>query len=113
MLCKNCGAGLAGNAKFCDACGAQTEAERADIQARTIATRRENPPPYKKNAVILTIMFCTLFPGLMFLFGEGEPVPLIVGCAMAALFTAFAWIACMYSYNKYMKSSDSHDINRK
>ena len=113
MFCKNCGAKLDDNAKFCDACGTQTAAEQAKIQDQTINVRQENPPPYKKNAVILTIMFCVLFPGVGWLLSEGEPVFVGIMCGVAGAFTALTWIACMYSYNKYMKSSDSHDINRK
>ena len=113
MFCEKCGAELADKSKFCDACGAQTAVERENIQTQTIDIRKKNPPPYKKNAVILTIMFWVLMPGLMFVLSEGEFITVFIGCVMAAAFTAFTWIMCMYSYNKYMKSSDSHDINRK
>ena len=113
MFCKNCGAQIADNAKFCDSCGTQTATEQASIQAQMTQTRKQNPPPYKKNAVILTIMFCVLFPGVGWLLSEGEPLFVGIMCGVAAAFTAFTWIMCMYSYNKYMKSTDSHDINRK
>ena len=113
MFCQKCGTQLNHNAKFCDACGTQTVVEQANIQTQMLQTRQQNPPPYKKNAVILTIMFWVLFPGFGWLLSEGESVFVGIMCGAAAVFTAFTWIMCMYSHNKYMKSTDSHDINRK
>jgi len=113
MVCKNCEAQLAASAKFCDACGTQTAEEQANIQAQMLQTRRQNPPPYKRNALILTIMFWVLFPGVGWLLSEGEPLFVGIMCGVAGAFTALAWIASISSHNKYMKSTDSHDINRK
>ena len=113
MFCKNCGVQIADSSKFCDNCGTQTNTEQANIQAQTMQIRRQNPPPHKKTAAILTIMFWVLFPGVGWLLSEGEPVFVGIMCGAAAVFTAFTWIMCMYSYNKYMKNTDSQDINRK
>jgi len=113
VFCKNCGAQITDNAKFCDTCGAQTSTEQADIQAQMMQTRQQNPPAYKKTAIILTIMFWVLFPGVGWLLSEGDPLFIGIMCAAAGAFTALAWIAALIQYNKYMKSADSHDINRK
>ena len=112
-VCHNCGAQLADNAKFCDVCGTQTIAERANIQAQTMQTRRQNPPPYKKTAVIITIILWVLFPGVGWLLSEGDLLFTGIMCGAAGAFTALAWITALVQYNKYMKSTDSHDINRK
>ena len=113
MFCEKCGARIAENAKFCDACGTQTDSERANIRAQTMQIRRQNPPQQKKMAVILTIMFWVLFPGIGWLLSEGDPLFTGIMCAAAGAFTALVWITALIQYNKYMKSSDSHDINRK
>ena len=113
MLCQNCGTPLADNAKFCDTCGTQTNAEQVSIQAQTMQIRQQNPPPYKKTAVILTIMFWVLFPGVGWLLSEGDPLFAGIMCGAAGVFTALAWIAALIQYNKYMKNTDSNDINRK
>ena len=113
MFCKNCGAQLNDNAKFCDTCGTQTSAEQANIRAQTMQTRRQNPPPHKKTALILTIMFWVLFPGVGWLLSEGDPVFVGIMCGAAGAFTALAWITALIQYSKYMKNTDSHDINMK
>ena len=113
MFCKNCGTPIAGNAKFCDNCGAQSAAEQTNIQAQMTQTRRKNPPPYKKNAVIVTIILWVVGPIAALIASEGEPIFIWIICGVLAVVTVFTWIMCMYSYSKYMKSTDSHDINRK
>ena len=113
MFCKNCGAQITDNVKFCDTCGAQTSTEQASIQAQMMQARQLNPPAYKKTAVILTIMLWVLFPGVGWLLSEGDPLFIGIMWGAAGAFTALAWITALIQHNKYMKNTDSHDINRK
>jgi len=113
MFCKNCGAQIADNAKFCDACGTQTAIEQATIQAQMMRIRQDNPPPYKKNAVIVTIILWVVAPVAMLVVSEGEPALMVISCAIAGAFTALAWIAAIHSHNKYMKKGVDFDISRK
>ena len=113
MLCKKCGAQINDDAKFCDNCGMQTNTEQAKIKEEVLKKRQQNPPPYKKNAIIIAIILWVAFPGAGCLLSEGELLFVGIMCGVAGAFTALAWIASTYSYNKYMNSTDSHDINRK
>jgi len=58
-------------------------------------------------------MFWVLFPGVGWLLSEGSPLFVGIMCGVAGAFTALAWIVALVQYNKYMKNTDSHDINRK
>ena len=113
VVCRCCGIQLAANAKFCDACGTQTSTEQANIQAQTMQTRQQNPPEYKKTATIITIILWVMFPGVGWLLSEGEPLFTGIMCGAAGAFTALAWITALIQHNKFMKNTDSHDINRK
>jgi len=113
MICKMCGAQIAENAKFCDSCGVQTEAEQASIQSQTMQTRQQNPAPQIKTAVFLTIMFWVLFPGVGWLLSEGDLFFVGIMCATAGAFTVFTWIVSLVQYRKYLKGTNSQNINRR
>jgi len=88
MFCKNCRKRLSDTAKFCDACGMQTSAEQANIQAQQEKNRQENPPAFLdvKMAAISTVIFFFIMP-VACLVAEA-PIVLGLVCAgvMSALF---------------------------
>jgi hypothetical protein len=81
------------------------------MQTRQI--RQKYPSPYKKNAVIITIILWVFTPITALIVSEGEPVVILLCCGVAGIFTVFTWVLCMSSHKKYMNSTDSHEINRK
>ena len=101
MFCKNCGTQIIDNAKFCDNCGAQTAAEQKNILAQQEKNRKENPPPYLKNAIILTIIFFVSVPVAYFL--VEDPLAISVGLIVAGVFSALALILGISQQKKYYK----------
>jgi len=110
MFCKNCGAQITENAKFCDACGTQTATEQANIQAQAEKNRQEHPPEHLKIATIITaILFGSSLVAVLFLGGDSVAIGLIV----AGVFSAFAWILCIIQHNKFKKGKYEFDISQR
>jgi len=86
MYCHNCGNRIADDAKFCDACGTQTDTEQQNILARQEKNRLENPPAYLdvKTALIITLALFIVLPGAC-LFSDA---PLAIGFVTALLMSA-------------------------
>ena len=90
MFCKNCGAQLADDAKFCDVCGAQTSAEQADIKAQQEKSLQENPSAYfdVKTAILITVIFFVIMPGVCWYAG----VPPVLGLVCVGALSTLALI---------------------
>jgi len=90
MFCGNCGARITNNANFCDACGTQTEAEQARIQAQQEKNLQENPPAYLdvKTSIIITVILFIILPIVCWFSG----VPLWLGYITAGVLSAICLI---------------------
>jgi len=93
-VCRNCGAALAANAKFCDACGTQTAAEQTAIQEQQIRNAGANTDKSVSGSVWITVamVIFALFFIILFGFEEGEArVVTITAIAFAVFMTGLKW----------------------
>jgi len=120
MFCRNCGARLAENAKFCDNCGTQTSAEQVAIQTEHERSVEAHLDKTMSGSIWITVgmavfsLFFVIFIG----FEEGEPrVATITAIAFSVFICGVKWFYEIKNQKRWKKEAgekakgnDSHGL---
>ena len=88
MICKICGAQINDNAKFCDACGAQTVTEQATIQEQKARNYDAHLDKSMSGSIWITVGMAVFSLVIVFFFGFEDGLGLVASITAIA-FSAF------------------------
>ena len=112
MYCQNCGTQVAENAKFCDACGAQTAAEQAAIQTQQVQNADAHKNKSISGSVLITVamVIFALFFIIFFGFEDEEGMVVsIAATAFAVFMTGLKWMFEIKAQRRWKKEADEKE----
>ena len=111
MFCENCGAQLAVNAKFCDACGTQTDAEQTAIKERQLLNSEIHKDRSVGGSVAITVamIFFSLFFIVFVGFEKGEAMVMtITAIAFSVFMTGLKWFFEIKAQRRYKREAEKN-----
>jgi len=108
MLCKNCGVQMDGSAKFCDACGMQTAAEQAAIQAEQERNVDVNLDKSMSGSIWITVGMVIFSAVIVLLCGfeDGEGmVASVTAIAFSVFICAIKWFFEIKNQRRWKKEA--------
>jgi len=109
MFCHNCGAQIADNAKFCDACGTQTAVEQTAIQKQQVQNVEAHTDRSVSGSVWITVamVIFALFFVILFGFEEGEAmVVTVTAIAFAVFMIGLKWFFEIKAQKRWKKAAE-------
>jgi len=109
LFCKNCGAQIADDAKFCDACGTQTATEQAEIQAQQAQNADAHVDKSMSGSVWITVAMAvfTLVIVLLFGFEDGEGMVVsITVIAFSVFICGLKWFYEIKAQKRWKKAAE-------